>query len=93
MIKPTLDRIKNAMNSKGYRIYETANVDWNLNIIGIRNTNLKPKKFDDTLVIYHKFLGEDHMTYYPVTTDPSDYFLRNPLREVANKGTAILKPG
>ena len=93
MIKPTLDLVKAALRSKDYRIYDTANIDWNLNIVGIRNRNLGPKKFDDTLVIFHKFLGEDHMTYYPVTTDPSEHYLRNPLDEVAHKGTAILKPG
>ena len=93
MIKPSLDRIKTVMRTKGYRIYETPSTDWNLNIVGIRNTNLNPKKFDDTLVVFHKFLGEDHMIYYPVTTDPSEHYLHNPLPAVANKGTAILVPG
>lgn len=93
MIKPTLDRLKNVLNRKGYQIYDTPTVDWNLNIIGIRNTNINPKKFDDTLVVFHKFLGEDHMTYYPVTTDPSENYLKYPLEIVKHKGTAILKPG
>jgi len=90
MIKPSLDRIKEAMLSKNYRIFETPDRDWNLNIVSIRNTDPSPKKFDDTLVVFHKFLGEDHMTYYPVTTDPSEYYLKNPMRP---EGTAILVPG
>lgn len=81
------------MQSKEYRIYDNDAVDWNLNIVGIRNANLIPDRFDDTLLIFHKFLGEWYIDYYPVTTDPSIYYLLNPANEVKHKGTAILMEG
>ena len=78
------------MNAKGFRVYETDTVDWNLNIIGIRNSALSNKTFDDTLIVFHKFLNNWHIAYYPITTDPSDYYLQYPIN---NSGTAILKEG
>jgi hypothetical protein len=78
------------MQAKDYRVYDTPEVDWNLNIVGIRTTPASAKKFDDTLVVFHRFLGVWDITYYPITTDPSDHYLRNPIN---SKGTAILKEG
>ncbi|PVV50404.1 hypothetical protein DD829_22330 [Chryseobacterium sp. HMWF035] len=78
------------MNAKGYRVYNTPTVDWNINIIGIRNKSLQPKKFDDTLIIFHNFMEHWYINYYPITTDPSIHYLREP---VNNNGTAILVEG
>ncbi len=91
MITPTVKKIIEVMNSKGYRFYDTDSVDWNLNIVGIRNRNKDNKTFDDTLVVFHKFMGNWHISYYPITTDPSDYYLR--IKPINKKGTAILKEG
>lgn len=93
MIQPPIDKILEVMNSKGYRVYNTPTVDWNLNIIGIRNRSLVPERFDDTLVVFHNFLDNWLVSYYPITTDPSVFYLRNPMVDVAAKGTAILKEG
>ena len=90
MITPTIDKIIQVMNSKGFRVYDTDSVDWNLNIIGIRNQEKTNKKFDDTIIVFHKFLGNWHISYYPITTDPSDYYLKNPINA---DGVAILKEG
>jgi hypothetical protein len=90
MIKPSIKELLSVIEAKGYRIYNTPEVDWNLNIVGIRNRSLIPDKFDDTLVVFHKFLGDWHVTYYPVTTDPSVTSLREPTNP---EGTAILKEG
>ncbi|SEQ58982.1 hypothetical protein [Neolewinella agarilytica] len=90
MIKPTIEALLRVMKHKGYKVYDKVDVDWNLNIIGIRNRNPVPDKFDDTLVVFHRFLGDWHITYYPVTTDPSVKYLKEP---ILKKGTAILKEG
>lgn len=91
MITPKVEQIIQVMNSKGYRVYDTDTVDWNLNIVGIRNRDKSNKTFDDTLIVFHKFMGNWHISYYPITTDPSDYYLR--IRPINKKGTAILKEG
>ena len=90
MQRPTINQILDVMYQKGYRIYDTPTVDWNLNIVGIRSVNPKPERFDDLLVVFHRFLGEWNITYYPITTDPSMEYLHNPLNPA---GTAILKEG
>lgn len=90
MITPTINNILGVMNSKGYRVYNTPTVDWNINIVGIRNKALQHQKFDDTLVVFHNFMGNWHIAYYPITTDPSSYYLRNPVNK---NGTAILVEG
>ncbi|MBX3252515.1 MAG: hypothetical protein KF862_00130 [Chitinophagaceae bacterium] len=78
------------MNKKQYRVYTTDNVEWNLNIIGIRNKANSPVAFDDTLVVFHKFMDHWYITHYPITTDPSIHYLLHPGPKA---GTAILKEG
>lgn len=90
MITPSINKILAVMNSKNYRIYDTPTVDWNINIVGIRNKALQHQKFDDTLVVFHNFMGNWHINYYPITTDPSIYYLKNPVND---DGTAILVEG
>lgn len=90
MIKPSISKIIEVMQEKGYRIYETDTIEWNLNIVGIRNSNLSHKRFDDTLIVFHKFLNEWYINYYPITTDPSIHYLRRPVNPA---GTAILVEG
>lgn len=88
--RPSVEDIIAVMNNKGYRVYDTRAIDWNLNIVGIRNGPASPKKFDDTLTVFHRFLDLWDISYYPITTDPSRKYLLNPVNE---RGAAILKPG
>lgn len=88
MIQPTIEKILEVMATKKYRVYDTPSVDWNLNIIGVRNKALQPHKFDDTLILFHRFLGNWSISYYPITTDPSMHYLLHPVNP---KGTAILE--
>lgn len=90
MERPPVEKIISVMRAKNYRVFDTPTVDWNLNIVGIRNASLSPKKFDDLIVVFHKFMGIWDVTYYPVTTDPSLHYLKNPMNR---KGTAILVEG
>jgi hypothetical protein len=93
MIQPQIEKILEVMNTKGYRVYNTPENEWNINIVGVRNRNNIPDKFDDTLIVFHNFMNNWFVSYYPITTDPSISYLQNPLPEVAHKGTAILKEG
>ncbi|MEO1964946.1 hypothetical protein [Hyphomonas sp.] len=88
--RPTVDEIVSVLKDKNYRVYDNSDIDWNLNIIGIRNTPVSPKTFDDTLAVFHRFMGEWDISYYPITTDPSRKYLLKPIR---SEGTAILAPG
>jgi hypothetical protein len=90
MFRPSVEQLIDVLNAKQYQIYDTPTIDWNLNIIGIRALDAEPKKFDDTLVVFHKFRGLWEIYYYHITTDPSLYYLMNP---ISASGTAILKEG
>ncbi|MBC6992949.1 hypothetical protein QWY85_03400 [Neolewinella lacunae] len=90
MITPSIPRLIEVMLSKEYQVYDKLNLDYNLNIVGIRNRNIVPESFDDTLVVFHRFQGYWRAFYYPVTTDPSVTYLISPLHP---SGTAILKEG
>lgn len=90
MIKPSVEKIIEVLKSKDYKVYDTPSIEWNVNIVGIRNKNLIPDKFDDTLVVFHHFLDNWFSYYYPITTDPSIHYLKNPTN---SKGTAILLEG
>lgn len=90
MNRPEFQAVISAMQRSNYRIYDTPSVDWNLNIVGVRAATLKPDKFDDWLLVFHKFGGQWDVRYYQVTTDPSPYYLRKP---VNSAGTAVLQPG
>lgn len=86
---PSLSEILNVMKSKNYRVYEGNNPsNRSFNIVGIRNKALSPDKFDDTLAIFHLIPGATDLLMFPITTDPSPYYLKNP---VNSKGTAVLK--
>ena len=62
----------------------------NVNIIGIRNSEGRPNKFDDAvLVIYRDKSLQWVVDSYQITSDPGHYWLSNPLNV---KGTAILCP-
>lgn len=87
---PTVEVLINKLNKLNYRIYNTPDKEWNLNIIGIRAKGNKAEKFDDLLAVFHFFLDKWYISYYPITTNPIDYYLKNPIK--AN-GTAILKEG
>ncbi|GAB5469449.1 MAG: hypothetical protein Kilf2KO_24790 [Rhodospirillales bacterium] len=90
IFRPSVLDIISVMNKKAYRVFDTPDAPWNLNIVGIRNNPSSAKTFDDTIVVFHQIVGDWDVTYYPVTVDPSAKYLKKP---VNSKGTAILKPG
>ncbi|QFT72353.1 hypothetical protein [Ruegeria sp. THAF33] len=90
MFRPSVQAIMDVMSQKGFVVFDTPTVDWNLNIVGIRAHPVSPKKFDDVMTVFHRFLGVWDIAYYPMTADPSDHYLKNPINP---DGTAILAPG
>lgn len=89
MMEYSLKNIIKSANAKGYVIYDKP---YKLNIVGVRNSNpVNQDKFDDVIAFfYYDDKGRLIGKVAPATTDPSTFFLKNP---VTSKGAAILKGG
>ena len=76
------------MRSKDYVIYDKP---YQLNIVGVRNAQSQPNKFDDSVFVFYK---DDNNNFvekeYPATTDTGMFYLLNPM---SNLGAAMLKEG
>jgi hypothetical protein len=87
----TREQIEAAVKAKGYKYFE--NGDFNVNIIGIRNSAPGKKvtnQFDDWLTISYKENGVWKYFIYSATTDPG----KAPMAEGnSGKGTARVVPG
>ena len=87
-MKKELRNIINALKDKGYILYDKP---YQLNIVGVRNAESQPNKFDDQLYVFYK---DDSANWvikeYPITTDTGTYWLENPM---SNLGSAMLKEG
>ena len=78
------------MNKKGYTFFD-GNKQLNVNLIGVRRDNAGTNEFDDFFVmIYRDKKLNEVCKVFPVTTDPGEYWLENPMNP---KGTAVLVPG
>jgi hypothetical protein len=87
----TREQIESAVKSKGYRWFE--NGDYNVNIVGIRNSETKNKvtnKFDDCITVSYKKNGEWKFYCFECTTDPGTHWVENIMRK---EGVAVLKEG
>lgn len=83
-----IEKVKKAMKNKHYDFFEKG--DYNLNIIGVRNSTPVHNTFDDTLILLYKERGIWIMRQFAMTTEPGKYWLNNPGRV---DGTAIMVPG
>lgn len=76
------------MRSKNYAINEKP---YELNIVGVRNAQSQPNKFDDSIFVFYK---DDKNNWvekeYPATTDTGMFYLLNPISDL---GAAMLKEG
>lgn len=64
---------------------------YELNIFGVRANKTTPNAFDDQVYVFWKDdKGNWKGRFYPITTDPGTYWLKNPMNV---DGTAILKAG
>ena len=91
--KYTREQIKDTVGGLGYKYF--TNDDYDVNIIGIRNSATEGKvtnKFDDLMTISYKDEnGEWQYHEYDCTTDPGDDWMENPW--IDKIGCAVLKPG
>ena len=83
-----LRNLINALQEKGYVLYDQP---FQLNIVGVRNAQSEPNKFDDQLYVFYK---DENFNWvlkeYPITTDTGTYWLLNPMSSL---GSAMLKEG
>jgi len=84
-------KFKKCLEKKGYVFFE--NGDFNLNIIGVRNSSGDASRFDDFINVFYKVNGAWRWDCYEATTEPGPSILKRPLVSVRHKGTAILVPG
>lgn len=88
MFKPSIEQLKHAMTKKGYPVLSG---EYELNIIGIRNSNARPNSFDDTIVVLFKDeYHDDTLLAFSCTTDPGLYWLEHPM---VAEGCLIMKEG
>jgi hypothetical protein len=86
-----ISQVEKAVKSKGYKWFE--NGDYNLNIVGIRNSSTNNEitnKFDDLLTVSYKIDEIWYFHQWEATTDPGKHWTENLLNK---DGVAILVPG
>jgi hypothetical protein len=91
MLEYTTEQLIETMTKKGYVVFENDLKQYNLNIVGVRNSNGRVNKFDDVLFDFWKYQGEWFQKRYRITTEPGIAFLGAKMGNL--NGTAILKPG
>lgn len=87
----TREQIEAAVKAKGYKYFE--NGDFNVNIIGVRNSSTGNKVtnvFDDHLTISYKENGDWKFKIWPATTEPGK---KGMLEGKATGGVAFVVPG
>ena len=87
----TREKIEQTLKQMGYRWFEQG--DYNLNIVGVRNSDTKNKvtnRFDDKITLSYKVGGDWQFHSFDCTTDPGTHWVENIMRK---EGVAILKPG
>ncbi len=88
--KVIAERFQRTLEGKGYSFFTSG--DYNLNIVGVRNSSGDPSKFDDFINVLYKVSGDWVCDSYVITTEPGPSILKKPLASVAHKGAAILVP-
>jgi len=83
-------KLKLAIKKAGYFLFENDSRNYNVNIIGIRESNPVVNEFNDLMLVAWKFEGEWTLKQYQITTLAGLHWLKNPMNV---KGCAILKEG
>lgn len=87
--KITPENIQRVFTTKGYKFFVNDSKEYNLNIFGIRSSDMTPNTFNDVVCLMWKFNGKWTTKIYDATTDPGLYYLESPMNV---KGTAIMVP-
>lgn len=91
MISYTLDKLQEVFQKKGYTFFTDNSKPYNLNIIGIRASDMTSNQFNDEIVVCYPDGDLWRMLSVPATTDPGTAFRLDPIDD--EFGTAILVPG
>lgn len=81
------DQVLAAMAQQKHEVFRG---EWNINLVGIRSTDVVADTFNDYICVLFEHLRRWEMFAFPATTDPGLFYRNNPLVE---QGVAILKPG
>tara|TARA_R110000751_G_scaffold245967_1_gene345962 strand:- start:1234 stop:1848 length:615 start_codon:yes stop_codon:yes gene_type:complete len=84
--KMSVAHLQSVIEGLGYKYF--TNGDYNVNIIGVRNSNLVANSFDDTMICTYKVDGVWKLKEWSITTDAGSYWLENPMGD----GCALLVP-
>lgn len=88
-MKPvTLEQLQLAVTARGYRWFDSG--DFNLNLIGIRASDLQSNAFNDLICVAFMQAGQWILLQFDATTDPGIYYRENPADE---QGTGFLVEG
>lgn len=86
----TLKQIIKAMESKNYAVFKHDTKPFNVNIVGIRSTEIKVNEFNDWIVVFWKYQGKWSQYWMRCTTLAGLVYLEKPTNP---KGCAILCDG
>jgi len=89
-LSPDVKAIINSLENLSYKVRKEDSKNYNLNIVGIRNEEVKLNQFNDELWVFWKFESFWKLNKYKITTNPGLFWLTNPMNP---KGTATLKEG
>ena len=85
----TVESLLKTMQRKGYKVFDDNTKPFNLNLVGIRSSDMTPDVFNDAFCVFWKYKFGWNLMTVPCTTDAGLYYLNNPLNV---KGTAIVVP-
>lgn len=89
---PTLEKISETFQRLNYQLFIEG--DYNLNLIGVRNSSRVGGRWDDLFMMVYKEGGKFKIDAYEATTDPGQTELTVPsFPEAKKNGTAIMAPG
>lgn len=86
-MKFTAKTITDALKRHDYPVFKG---DYNLNLVGIRSSDLDANSFNDRLAVLYELDRKQILHVFPLTTDPGVFYRENPLNV---DGTAVLVPG
>jgi hypothetical protein len=83
-------KLKLSMKKAGYNLFENDSKNYNLNLVGVRETNPIFDSFNDLMIVAWKYKGDWTLKEYKMTTLAGLHWMKNPMNP---KGCAILKEG
>ena len=84
-----LDKLIKTLKYHDFDVFEYDKKPYNLNIVGVRSTDIKVNEFNDVLYVFWKYNGLWSIIQSKITTLAGLYYLENPTNPA---GCAILVP-